>query len=287
MKPFIIGVGLESEKKSSFDCIGTYYDAASPEIFKKALDVVVSQALNTTTVQINLLDASNNPTETNVAMTVYDHYSGDIQYDFMHTMNGYGKPSLLSIDPVGKYDIVVHSIPAQSIRGVELNPGKHNIIAIPAAQGFLNVSFTDLNAASSSGQYLIRRAGEKQTLHVQDINTTNKYIVGNYDIEVLTLPRMIHKNVAIEQGKIRNIKIPREGNLMISAYKSYEASLYQYKGKKIVKIYEHQNLQGKEKLKMLPGKYKFIFRSNELKRSHLTQELVVKIFSGRDTHINL
>ena len=36
----------------------------------------------------------------------------------------------------------------------------------------------------------MRKEGETATLNVQDLNSTERYRVGTYDLEVLTLPRL-------------------------------------------------------------------------------------------------
>ena len=66
--------------------VGTFYDARNPDEFKNILDVVISQVLNSTTAQVNLLDENEMPTETNVPLSFYDSYSGILQYNFIHTM---------------------------------------------------------------------------------------------------------------------------------------------------------------------------------------------------------
>ena len=66
LKPFVIGVGLDLNFRESFECMGTYYDASNEKSFTNALGIVISQALNNTTAQVNLLDVNGHPTETNV-----------------------------------------------------------------------------------------------------------------------------------------------------------------------------------------------------------------------------
>ena len=87
LKPFVIGLGLDPALKKTFECVGRYFDATNENMFKDALNIVISQALNNTTMQINLLDEYNNPTETNVNMTLYDTYTGQIKYNYIHTLN--------------------------------------------------------------------------------------------------------------------------------------------------------------------------------------------------------
>ncbi|MCH8331162.1 MAG: VWA domain-containing protein, partial [Bacteroidetes bacterium] len=125
IKPFIIGLGIGEDGRKAFDCVGTYYDASDENSFKHIINVVVSQALNTTTAQVNLLNAYGKPTETNVEMTFNDSHSGAILYNFVHTMDATGVPDTLFLDPVGKYDLTIHSIPPVTKTGIELIPGKH------------------------------------------------------------------------------------------------------------------------------------------------------------------
>ena len=40
----------------TFECVGNYYDAADEATFKNVINIVISQAMNTSTAQVNLLD---------------------------------------------------------------------------------------------------------------------------------------------------------------------------------------------------------------------------------------
>ena len=75
LKPFVIGLGLDPSLMKTFECVGRYFDATNETMFKDALNIVISQALNNTTLQVNLLDVNRNPTETNVNMTFYDKFT--------------------------------------------------------------------------------------------------------------------------------------------------------------------------------------------------------------------
>ncbi|MDP3927902.1 MAG: VWA domain-containing protein, partial [Bacteroidota bacterium] len=61
LKPFIIGLGSTADFKKAFECVGRYYDANTEQGFDDALKIVVSQALNNTTAQVNLLDIFSKP----------------------------------------------------------------------------------------------------------------------------------------------------------------------------------------------------------------------------------
>ena len=98
LKPFVIGIGLDQSYLNTFGCIGKVYDASSESNFKNILNIVISQALNNTTVQVNLNDQIGRPTETDVNMTFYDGNNGIIRYNYMHTINNKGVPDTLIIE---------------------------------------------------------------------------------------------------------------------------------------------------------------------------------------------
>ena len=181
LKPFIIGIGKNF--KESFDCVGNYFDATNEAGFRSALNIVISQALNPTTVQVNLLDEYGKPTETNVNMTFYDNVSGHIKYNFIHSLNNKGLPDTLEIDPLLTYDIVVHTVPPVRKDSIKITPGKHNTIGLDVPQGYLAFKTTGNNSI----KYLpciIKKKGQPETINVQQFDQVDKYLVGSYDIEI-------------------------------------------------------------------------------------------------------
>ena len=120
LKPFIIGLGVAEQYKRDFYCIGNFYDVEDEKDFRTVLGLVLEEAINSTTVQVNLLDVDGEPLETNVNMSLYDSNSGKIKYNFIHTMNFKGIPDTLSIDPSVKYKIVVHTLPKVETDEIEL-----------------------------------------------------------------------------------------------------------------------------------------------------------------------
>ena len=45
------------------------------------------------------------------------------------------------------------------------------------------------------------------TCNVQETNSKEKYLIGKYDIEVLTIPRFTFENIEIEQSETTTINI--------------------------------------------------------------------------------
>lgn len=82
LKPFIVGIGSTEQFKFSFNCAGTYYDVNSDKDYNNVVGVVISQAMNATSCQVNLLDKQIRPVETNVAMSIYDANTKKLLHNF-------------------------------------------------------------------------------------------------------------------------------------------------------------------------------------------------------------
>lgn len=283
LKPFVIGIGLDQSYINSFGCIGKFYDASSESSFKNILNIVISQALNNTTVQVNLNDQIGRPSETDVNLTFYEEHSGVIRYNYIHTINNKGVPDTLVIDPIGTYKMVVHTIPPVEKTGIELIPGKHNIIAVDAPQGYLNLKM----AGGTNPSCIIRKNTEMQTLHIQQFNSIEKYIVGKYDIEILTLPRIKMSKIDVAQSKTTTVEIPQSGSVTISKQSEGPGSVYSEENNKLVWVCNLSNGILSENIILQPGKYRVEYRPKNAKEAIYTIEKRFKIESGISTPVKL
>ena len=285
LKPFVIGIGLDTKFADSFQCIGKYYDASKELGFKSILNVVISQALNNTTAQVNLLDINGKPSESDVNMTFYDSFSGAIKYNYMHTINNRGNPDTIVIDPLGTYKMVVHTIPPVEKTDINLISGKHNIIAVDAPQGYLNLKVNGLNNYKIL-QCIIRKNGTMNTLHIQDFNQIEKYIIGSYDLEILTLPRIQMSSIKIDQSTTTTIEIPQSGNVTILKDEG-PGSIYLEENNKLIWIYNLREKLFQETIVLQPGRYRVEYRPKKSKESIYTVEKQFKIESGSSTPVKL
>lgn len=283
LKPFVIGIGLDESYKNTFDCVGTYYDASKEKDFEAVLEVVISHVLNSTTAQVNLLDESGNPTETNVNLTFYDEFSGLAKYNFIHTMNHKGNPDTMSIDPILKYKVVAHTIPAVESELVTLTPGKHTIIPLSTPQGELEIKMQ----SKQDYPFIVRLKGQHKTLHLQKTNTKQKYLIGEYDIEVLTTPRFSIEGIIIKQSETTTISMPNTGTANILLPSKGYGGIYRFKDNLWQEVYPIDDNTQKVKLYLLPGNYKIVFRSKSAKQYAYTREKEFKIQSGKSALIKL
>lgn len=287
LKPFIIGIGLDVEFKKSFECVGTVYNASNEKGFSSALNAVISQALNNTTAQVNLLDINDAPTETNVNMTFYDNFSGEILYNYVHTMNSRGKPDTIDIDPSHVYRVVAHTIPPRSVDSAAITPGKHTIIGIPCPQGELEFKMSASVPEADALKVLVKKNGSCDLLHVQNFSEKEKYIVGTYDLEILTLPRTILTDVKIDQSHTTTIQIPQPGVASFSKRGHGYASVYIIRKNELELVARLDEKSERQSLTLQPGEYIAVFRPKAARQSAFTVEQRFTVNPGASVGVRL
>ncbi len=287
LKPFVIGIGIDEGFRKTFECIGHYYNAADEERFSEVMELVISQALHSTTAQINLLDVKGNPTETNVNLTLYDYFSGKILYNYVHTMNNRGVPDTLVLDHLVTYKLRVNTIPPVEVDSFRVHLGKHTVIAADCPQGTLEVRVEGSNQYRGL-QYIVRKAGRMETLNVQEINKQEKYLVGKYDLELPILPRLYVDGIKVDQSTVTTITIPRPGILNLIKGTSGYGSIYVRKSKKeetwICNL--DPNIKN-ETLVLQPGDYRVVFRAKNARQILNTINRTYTIKPGGSIAVNL
>lgn len=285
LKPFIIGLGSSEQFKLKFDCLGTYYDANTEKDFINVVGVVVSQAMNATSCQVNLLDKKLRPVETNSLMSIYDAATKKLLFNYEHTMNGRGVPDTLFLDPLRKYDFVVHTLPPVRKNNVELIVGRHNIIPIDVPQGFIDfvctgkTNYVDLKA-------IITVKNQHEIVNAQTFNTKKRYLCGVYEMELLTTPRIHLDSVVIDENKTTSIVIPQPGRLQINKSRDLVCGIYHVVNGQVKWVADISD-DYFQSIIMQPGKYLVIGRSKPETRTIYTFEKEFTITSATTTEINL
>jgi Ca-activated chloride channel family protein len=288
LRPCIIGIGLTVEQAKLFECVGSYFSYEEPDVFTKSVDYITTQVKNKTTAQVNLLDISSKPTETNVNMTFYNERTGNIMYNYIHSMNLKGFPDTIPLDESAKYTIIANTIPPRKTQGVTLSNGIHNVIPIDAPQGILSINrgggiYNNNDRVKS----IIRLAKEMQTLHVMSLNTSERFIVGEYDLEVLTLPRTYAYNVKINQTLTKTIDIADAGQVKITSTEYGDGCILLEKGKELVWVCNLSGGKTRQEFSLQPGNYRVTFRGKSLKQSIYTIEKKFIIKPNEQTSVEL
>ncbi|MBI2259201.1 MAG: VWA domain-containing protein [Flavobacteriia bacterium] len=285
--PFVIGLGLDLSYLEKFKCIGSFQEAETKDAFKNVLKSVINKALVNTTAQININDLNKNPKETDVSMILYQAGTKNIIYTFVHTMNRYGHPDTLVINPDLTYDLEVHTIPKIEKKNIRLLKNTHNVIEIDGPQGFIRTRFS--NATKDYPiEVRIMQEGKENTLHVQKMNSTEKYLIGKYKAEVLSLPR-IYTEVEVSQSSTSNIDIPAPGLLMFKSGKYVVAQVFTKKSEadKWEWVYNLESNVKSGYLSLLPGLYKIIYRPKPFTSTSYTFEKEFRIQSNKTVTVHL
>ena len=285
LRPFVIGVGLDVKFADVFACMGKFYDVSNEANFKEVLKLVITEAISQTTVQVDLLDILKKPTETDVDMTFYEAGTSKVKYNYLHTINHRGNPDTLVLDPDLKYDLTVHTIPPVEKKNISITKGKHNIIPLDAPQGYLKLEL-DGTINQYNPTTLVRKSGDK-TLNVQNFGKTEKYIVGKYELEVLTLPRILLKDVEIRQSSTNVIKIPASGCISFMRQGSGYGSVYTDDGKTVTWVCNLSTTLQNEIIYLQPGKYKVMFRYGPAKETVQTLQKNFEVKSGMPQAVRL
>ena len=279
-------MGLDLKFAEVFSCIGKYYDVSNEANFKDVLKLVITEALSQTTVEVDLLDINKAPSETDVDMTFYEAGTGKVKYNYLHTINHRGNPDTLVLDPDLKYDLTVHTIPPVEKKNITINRGQHNIIPLDAPQGFLRL---ELDGAINKyfPTTIVRKSNDMKTLNVQDFGKTEKYIVGKYDLEVLTLPRIYLKDVDIKQSSVNTIKIPTSGSVLFNKPANGYGSIYVDDGKTVTWVCNFNPNLVNEIIYLQPGKYKVLYRMQTAKETLRSVERNFEVKAGVPVTVRL
>jgi Ca-activated chloride channel family protein len=286
IRPFVIGIGLDMKFADALGCMGKFVDVSNENNFYPVLKNVLTEALLRTTVQVNLLDIYKKPTETDVVMSFYNSENNQLLYNYVHTINNYGRPDTLVIDPNVTYDLEIHTIPKIVKKNIKIEKGKHNIISIDAPQGYLNLQIEG-NINDYFPTTIVKKANDTTILNVQDFGKTERYLVGKYDLEILTLPRIYLKNVEIKQSHTNTIKIPASGSVFISKPAKGFGTIFLDNGKTLEWVCNLDYNLDMQNIYLQPGKYKLEFRYVHQKEMIKTIEKSFEIKSKESVRLIL
>jgi Ca-activated chloride channel family protein len=163
----------------------------------------------------------------------------------------------------------------------------HNIVNIDAPQGDmeLTVGGTDYYSLKC----IVKKTGQPDIVYVQDFNTVHRYLVGSYDLEILTLPRITVNKVNIDPYKPSKIEVPQPGKLELTYGRDVIGSLYVMRNNKqewVIDIIGGGTIR-RELFTLQPGNYKVVYRAKDSHNTIETKQEDYKIQSGGFTNLNL
>jgi len=273
INPYIIGLDIDSELISDFECIGTFVNAKDEATFTKVLEIAVEKVSSTTSVEINLL-SKENKLISNIPITFFNHYTGEIVYNFIHSLDKKGKADTIHLDPRGVFDVTIHTFPPLFVKNIELKYGIHNVIDVPLHRGKLDFHFEKAYDDKKT-DYVLRHLENDKIVYNDEIK--DKYFISDkYNLTVLTTPFKVEKikNIPVEKSVHQFLK--DNGKLIIDTKSSVLATLYVLRNKQWDLIKDFGEITEKLEFKLLANKYKLVFID---KTSSHSENTSVRIFT--------
>ncbi|OGX87060.1 vWA domain-containing protein [Hymenobacter glacialis] len=286
LKPFIIGIGAEKDFGRQLECLGQYYNAADVKTFRTVMDDVIAQTLSKTTVSVNLTDADGRPTETNVNMTFVNNVTGQPEYNYVHYRDAQGRADVLDIDALQSYDLVINTVPPVRHANLAIRPGRANVLTFKTPQGTLWLQSPQLTPNPYGTVQAVVRTPAGATVAGFPFGTRQKLLAGNYEVELLTLPRSTRR-ISVKQGQELALTYAAPGTLNITTDLKGYGSLYQLNDDESQTwIYDlPHGGSSKVNLPMQPGAYRLVFRTKTSIGSKFTDVRNFTIRSGQTTSV--
>lgn len=137
-------------------------------------------------------------------------------------------------------------------------------------------------------QALVRQSGQSQTLNVQLFGQSEKYLTGYYQLEVLSLPRLIIDSVLISQNHSTKVEIPGPGILIVKKPGLGYGSIFEETDEGLKWVYRFRDeINHIESLYLLPGDYRIIYRTKFSNSTLSSIERKFKIKTGESITLDL
>jgi Ca-activated chloride channel family protein len=137
-------------------------------------------------------------------------------------------------------------------------------------------------------EFIVRKAGDMNTLNLQKMYADEKYLVGKYDIEVPVLPRIYLYKVDIKQSTTTTVEIARPGLVTFLRSSIGYGSIYLRKSPLQEDwVCNLDNTVKNESLQLQPGKYRVVFRAVNAKQTLYTVSKSFEVRSGTTEVVQL
>lgn len=285
LRPFVVGIDMPLKYESQFSCLGKFHNAKTSKQLKGFLSEIVQHSMMDSWIRVDLLDSKGKPTETNVNMSFLNSATQVTEYDYVHQIMPDGKSDEVQVDPVPTYDLIIHTIPKVIKKNIQIEK-PHTTIKVKAPQGSIYMTQGNMSEYKNL-KTIIRKKGKQEIIHVLDERKTENLLVGSYDIEILTLPR-IRKTIKVSQSETTRIDIKSPGKMSIVENFPGFGSIYHIrKDGSSELIYTLKESSPRTSLAMQPGNYKLVFRAKTAKGSIHTTVNQFKVYSGKTTSVKL
>jgi len=182
--------------------------------------------------------------------------------------------------------MTVHTIPAIEKDSFKLATGKHNIIAVSAPQGTLFIKAEGMQGKNINA--IIRKVGTMNTLNYQELNRSEKYLIGKYDIEIPVLPKILLYNIDVKQSYTTTVQVPQPGLItFLMNAPGYGNLFFRESNSNLQWICNLNTSVRNQTVYLQPGSYTMVFRALNAKQTLYTITRTFDVNPGSSKVIEL
>ena len=134
---------------------------------------------------------------------------------------------------------------------------------------------------------VVRMPGQSQVLHVQSFNTKQKFLVGTYQVELLTLPRY-YETVRIEPGKTTTLSLPAAGDVTVQLKTASAGALFvERQGGAWEWVVDLDPVQTRQQFALQPGSYRMVARARQAQSTLYSATVPFTVSSGASTLVKI
>jgi Ca-activated chloride channel family protein len=207
-------------------------------------------------------------------------------YNFYHTLNDAGLPDTLFIDPFMNYNLVVHTLPPVTKENISLNHGKHNIIAVNAPQGYLNLVIKGITQYKNLIA-VVKKAGGTETVYAQEFNTLQKIWSGGMIWRFLACRGFTLKMLKSSKVQQQPLKLSNQVKYIIYSSTPMIGSIFRTVNGKLEWVTNLDDKLLTQVLIMQPGTYILSYRRKNARSTFYTNDKEFVVSSGTSLSINL
>lgn len=134
---------------------------------------------------------------------------------------------------------------------------------------------------------IVKPQGKETILHVQEFGTAQKYLSGTYDLEILTLPRIVQKGVHIKASASTTIAVPPPGMVTIQTGVSGFGAVFVQREDGYEWVVDLSESSERQVFQLQPGQYKVVFRSKFAQETGYSKNKEFRVSPGSSTIVKI
>jgi Ca-activated chloride channel family protein len=133
---------------------------------------------------------------------------------------------------------------------------------------------------------VVRRPGSADIVHVQPLGSEQRYLVGSYELDILTLPRY-RMSVAIEGGKVTELSIPAPGSASLTLKIASIGAIFLRENDQFTYVVPLDDGQVRQSFALQPGTYTVVYRPKSAQQTAYSKSQTFTVTSGATALVNL